>query len=87
MTGLASDTIKIHLFRARRANFARYMAAQVATAPAKRQANDTLIESIMLAILAVVMLMVNGVVVASYGSTWLPAFRALLALGACLGAS
>lgn len=81
------------------ANFAQYMAAQVATAPARRQASDTHIESIMLVILAVVMLVASGVVVANYGSAWLPAFRALLApvgapatrwllaLSACLGAS
>lgn len=81
------------------ANFAQYMAARVATTPARRQASDTHIESIMLVILAVVMLVVSGVVVANYGSAWLPAFRALLApvgapatrwlmaLGACLGAS
>lgn len=81
------------------ADFARQMAARVATAPAQRHAADSRFESTLVSVLAVVLLVAGSMMLAVYGSTWLPAFRSLLpatgspatslllALGGCLGAS
>lgn len=81
------------------ADFAQRMAAQVAAVPARRRAADARIEYSLIGTLVAVMAVAAGVVVASYGSAWLPAFRSLLppagtpatgwllALGGCVGAS
>lgn len=78
------------------ADFARQMAAQVAVAPA---ATGMRFESTLASVLAAVLLVAGGVVLAIYDNTWQPAFRDLLpasgtpatgwllALGGCLGAS
>lgn len=81
------------------ADFARRMAARVAAAPARAGADDSRLEFVLIGTLVAVMVVAAGVVVADYGSAWLPAFRRLLpasgapatdwmlALGACLGVS
>ena len=78
------------------ADFARQMAAQVATAPSRRQVAGMRIESTLADTLVVLLLVAGGVMLAIYGNTWLPAFHTLLpthatswllALGGCLGAS
>ena len=81
------------------ADFARQMADRVAVAPAWRQATDPRFESTLAGVLAVALLVAGCVMLADYGSAWLPAFRDLLpasgapatgwllALGGCLGAS
>ncbi|MEW9622644.1 hypothetical protein [Rhodanobacter geophilus] len=81
------------------ADFARQVAAQVATLPVRRPAADTRFESTLAGVLAATLLVAGGVMLVDYGSAWLPAFRGLLpasgtpatgwllALGGCLGAS
>jgi len=81
------------------ADFARRMAAQTAAAPSRREVAGTRFESTLASTLVVMLLVAGGVVLAYYGSAWLPAFRSLLpssgtpatgwllALGGCLVAS
>ncbi|MBD8874163.1 hypothetical protein [Rhodanobacter sp. DHB23] len=80
-------------------DFARQMAARVAAAPARGGADDSRIEFVLMGALVAALAVAAGVVVADYGSAWLPAFRQLLpasgapatswilALGSCLGVS
>lgn len=80
-------------------DFAQQMAARVAAAPARPHAADSRFEFTLAGALAATLLVAGGVVLASYASAWLPAFRGLLptsgtpatgwllALGGCLGAS
>ncbi len=81
------------------ADFAQRLAARVAAAPASRAVSASSLESTLTLALAIVLAVAAGVVVAIYGSTWLPSFVTLLptphaptthwllALAGCLGAS
>lgn len=81
------------------ADFAQQLAARVAAAPARRGAPGRSFESTLTLALAIALAVTAIVVVAIYGSTWLPSFvtllppphapaiRWLLALAGCLGAS
>jgi len=96
---LLARTLRTPIPVALPADFAQRMAAQVAPATARRHAADTRFESTLASALAIVLLVAGGVMLADYGSAWLPAFRDLLpasgtpatgwllALGGCLGAS
>lgn len=96
---LLARTLRAPMPVALPADFAQQMAAQVVNAPDRQRAADTHFESTLASALAVALLVAGGVVLASYASTWLPAFRDLLpasgtpatgwllALGGCLGAS
>ncbi|HEY8328755.1 MAG TPA: hypothetical protein VIO59_09970 [Rhodanobacter sp.] len=81
------------------ADFAQQLAGRVAATPAPRAASGSSFESTLTLALATVLAVAAGVVVAIYGSAWLPSFltilptphapttRWLLALAGCLGAS
>jgi hypothetical protein len=82
------------------ADFAQRLAERVAASPAARRVTSgTRFEFALLLALATVLAVAAGVVVAMYGSAWLPSFttllptphapaaRWLLALAGCLGAS
>ena len=81
------------------ADFARRMAARVTAAPVRQHAAEARLESTLASTLVVMLVVAGGVVLAYYGSAWLPTFRSLLpssgtpatgwllALGGCLGAS
>lgn len=81
------------------ADFAQQMARRVAAVPTRRAASGTAFEFALTLALATALAVAAGVVVAMYGSAWLPSFvtilptphapatRWLLALAGCLGAS
>lgn len=80
-------------------DFAQRMAARVAAMPVRGGADDSRVEFALMGALGATLVVAASVVVADYGSAWLPAFRQLLpaarspganwvlALGACLGVS
>jgi hypothetical protein len=96
---LLARTLREPLPEALPADFARQLAARVATAPARRSAPGPSFEFALMLALAAVLAMAAGAVVVTYGSAWLPSFSAvlpdpdapairwLLALAGCLGAS
>ncbi|WP_108470618.1 hypothetical protein [Rhodanobacter thiooxydans] len=81
------------------ADFAQQLARCVAAVPTRRAASGTAFEFALTLALAAALAVAAGVVVAMYGSAWLPSFvtilptphapttRWLLALAGCLGAS
>jgi hypothetical protein len=81
------------------ADFAQQLARRVAAVPTRRAASGTAFEFALTLALATALAVATGVVVAMYGSAWLPyittvlpaphapATRWLLALAGCLGAS
>ena len=81
------------------ADFAQQMAARVAVAQARSKTHDSHLEFALMGALIATLAVAAIVVIADYGSAWLPAFRQLLpatgspstswmlALGGCIGAS
>lgn len=81
------------------ADFAQQMAARAAAMPAHGKADGTRLEFALIGALVATLAVAAIVVIADYGSTWLPALRQLLpaagspsmswilALGGCIGAS
>ena len=81
------------------ADFAQRLADQVVASPVRKVASGTRFEFALLLVLATVLAVAAGAVVAMYGDAWLPSFvailpapqasstRWLLALVGCLGAS
>jgi hypothetical protein len=81
------------------ADFARQLATRVVASPEQRAAFGTHLEFALVLVLATVLAVAAGAVVAIYGNAWLPSFTTvlptpdaptihwLLALAGCLGAS
>ena len=81
------------------ADFARCVAARVVAMPTQPLARESRFESALTFALGLVLMVAAGIVMTIYGSTWLPAFHAvlpapqvpsngwLLTLAGCLGAS
>ena len=96
---LLARTLREPMPEALPADFARQVAAQVATAPPRRQVAGTRLESTLASALAAALVLAGGAALAYYGNVWLPGFRSLLpatgtpatgwllALGGCLGAT
>jgi hypothetical protein len=96
---LLAQTLREPLPAALPADFARQLATRVAARPDRRAATGTRFEFALMLVLATVLAVAAGAVVAMYGDAWLPSFamllptphapatRWLLALAGCLGAS
>ncbi len=96
---LLARTLREPLPEALPADFAWQLAARVAARPDRRAATGTRFEFALMLVLAIVLAVAAGAVVAMYGDAWLPSFatllptphapatRWLLALAGCLGAS